>query len=239
MKKRKLPNPNQKQPVYWFFKRIFRLYFRRPEIINLAGDIEKRSIIVSNHAAKSGPPAIDAFFPIPSAKWGAYQMLGNFKSRREYMRDVLYTKKLGKKLTPWISFKSSVAAIFSPMVYKGLRVMPSYPDTRFFGQLRDSAEVLNSGLAVMIYPENSNDGYKDVLTEFYTGFVLLSQYYYKKYGEDLPIYPVHYCIKKRIMVIGKPMYVQEMIKEGLNRYQIADKYCQAVNQLYFDYIQNK
>ena len=65
---------------------------------------------------------------------------------------------------------------------------------------------------------------------------MLSEKYYHKYGVSLPIYPVYYSVKKRIMVIGKPSYVQDLMKEGMNRYQIAEYFCNEVNQLYYKYV---
>ena len=47
----------------------------------------------------------------------------------------------------------------------------------------------------------------------------------------------NYSVKKHIMAIGKPLFVQDMVKEGLDKYQIADRYCQAVNKLYHDYVE--
>ena len=94
-------------------------------------------------------------------------------------------------------------------------------------------------MSLLIFPENSNVGYKDLLTDFFPGFVILANQYYRATGEDVPVYPVYYSVKKRIMVIGKPLFVQEMIKEGLKRNQIAERFCNEVNQLYCDYIKNK
>ena len=65
---------------------------------------------------------------------------------------------------------------------------------------------------------------------------MLSLKYYKEYGIDLPIYPVYYSIKKKIMVIDKPIYVQDLVKQGLSRQEIAKVFCDKVNQLYFDYV---
>ena len=166
-------------------------------------------------------------------------MFGNFKSRKEYLRDILYIKKCGKKPGFGTSFKAWLMAIFSPWVYKGMRLMPTYPDARFANTLRNSAKVLDAGMSVMIYPENSNEGYKDILTEFFPGFVMLAEKYFRATGEDVPVYPVYYSIKKRIMVIGKPLFVQDFAKQGMDRYQIAEKFCGAVNQLYYDYVQDK
>ncbi len=235
-KEKKFKVPKRKQPIYKCFKPIMRLFFKKPRIINLAGDLAEKSIVVANHSAKSGPPSLDLHFPVATCKWGAYQMLGNYRSRRRYLKDVLYIQKCGKKPLP-SAIISSILAVPSPWIYKGMRMMASYPDGRLMQTIRNSVEVLDANYSVMIYPENSNDGYKDVLTEFFPGFVMLAERYYRLRGEDLPVYPVYYHIKKRIMVIGKPMYVQEMVKEGLDRYQIAERFKDAVNQLYFDHVE--
>lgn len=239
-KKRKefqAPDMSKKQPIYGVFKAIVMpLIFKKPKLINLAGDLEKNSIVLANHSAKSGPPALDMYYPVKSAKWGAHPMLGTYKERFHYLRDVLYIQKLGKKPGVATTLKSGIMAFFSKWVYKGLRIMPTYTDARFVKTLRYSISVLEQGSTVMIYPENSNDGYKDVLTEFFPGFVMLSEKYYKKHGKDLPVYPVYYSIKKRLMVIGKPLYVQKFAAQGMDRYQIADKFCDEVNKLYYEYV---
>ena len=136
------------------------------------------------------------------------------------------------------SLKSSVIAVVNLWAYKGMWAMPSYPDGRFAKTLRYSKAMLDQNVPVMLFPENSNEGYKEVLTEFFPGFVMLAEKYFRATGEDLPVYPVYYSVPKRLMVIGEPLYVQEFVKQGLDRYQIAAKYCEAVNQLYFDHVQN-
>ena len=238
-KEKEFKVPSRKRPIYNIMRTILRLRYKKPQIINLAGDIEDRSIVVVNHSGKNGPPALDLHYPKFTVKWGAHEMLGNYSSRKAYLRDILYIKKMGKKKGFATSFKAGFMAIFSPYVYKGMKMMASYPDGRLMQTLRNSMQVLDANMSVMVYPENSNSGYKDVLTEFFPGFVMLAEKYYKARGEDVPIYPVHYCVKKRLMVIGKPMYVQDFVKQGMDRYQIANEYCKAVNQLYFDYVENK
>lgn len=233
------PNMSKKQPIYGFLRAtLAALLFKKPKIINLAGKVEENAIVLANHSAKSGPPALDKYYPVKTAKWGAHPMLGTYKDRFNYLRNVLYSKKLGKKPGFFVTLKSLLMAFFSKWVYKGLRVIPTYMDARFVKTLRYSISVLEQGASVMIYPENSNEGYKDILTEFFPGFVMLSEKYYHKHGVSLPVYPVYYSLKKRIMVIGKPLYVQEFLKEGLNRYEIADRFCKEVNQLYYDYVQD-
>lgn len=238
-KKKEFQVPAKTSVFYAAFKNtVMRLLFRKPKIINLAGELPKKGIILANHSAKSGPPSFDLYYPVTCAKWGAYQMFGNFKSRMEYLRDVLYIQKCGKKPGVITSFKAWFMAIFNPFVYRGMRMMPTYPDARFASTLRDSAKVLDADMSVMIFPENSGEGYKDVLTEFFPGFVMLAEKYHRATKEELPVYPVYYSIKKRLMVIGKALFVQNFVKQGLDRYQIAQRFCDEVNQLYFDYVRD-
>ena len=237
-KEKEFKVPSRKQPIYTLFKPFMRLCFKKPVIINLAGQIDDRCIVLANHSAKSGPPGLDLYFPKKTCKWGAYQMFGNYFMRRAYLKDVLYIQKCGAK--PFkAAFMATILGALNQFVYKGMWMMPSYPDMRLIKTLRNSCEVINKDIPVMIFPENSNQGYKDVLTEFFPGFVMLAEKYFKDYGVDLPIYPVYYSVKKRIMVIDKPMYVQEYVKQGLKRDEICKIFCDAVNRLYYDYVENK
>ena len=162
-------------------------------------------------------------------------MLGNYKMRYRYLRDVYFIQKRHKS-----KFSAKILAffeaIFSPMFYKGLRVLPSYNDTRFLTTLRKSMQVLENDTSVIIYPEDSSNGYHEILTGFYAGFVELARYYLRKHGEDVPIYPVYYHAKKRVMVIGEPQYISDYLSKGLNRKQIAKEFCNKVNSLFLKYI---
>jgi hypothetical protein len=166
--------------------------------------------------------------------WGAYQMLGSYKMRFRYLRDVLYIQKngLGKfKAT----FKAMIEAIFSIYTYKGMKVLPSFPDARFRRTLQYSLECLEAGYNISLYPEDSNKGYFDEMVHFFPGFVMLSEQYYKKTGVDLPIYPMYYGRKKNKIVVGKPLFVQDYASKGMKRDEIAEIFRLEVNKLYHDH----
>ncbi len=227
-----------------FYKLVFGLVgkkiFKEPrKIINLAGEIEDRAIILPNHSAKSGPPTLHLRFPKKTAQWGAYQMLGGYKMRKAYLRDVLAIQKLGQKPGFKTSFRASLMAMFSLKMYRGMHMIPSFPDNRMISTLRFSEQVLQKNMPVIIYAENSNDGYHEVLKELFPGFVSLAKYHYTKTGEDLPVYPTYLHIKKRILVIDKPLYVNAMLNEGKNREEIAEIFLNKMNQLFYDYVQNE
>lgn len=230
--------PKRKQKVWRVAKPILKIFFGVKTVEFLGEKFPDKCIIVSNHNNKKGPMVFEINLPVFHASWGAYQMLGNYSSRFHYLRDILYIKKngIGKfKAT----IKAGFEAIFSIYFYRGMKILPSYPDTRFKRTLQYSIDMLDAGNAVSIYPEDSNSGYFDEMTHFFSGFVMLSQMYYKKTGEDLPVFPVYYGRKKKKIVVGKPLYVQEFAAQGLSREEIAEKFRLEVNQLYYDHFKEE
>ena len=235
MKEKEYKVPSKKQPVFTVFKAILRLFYKKPQINNIAGNVEDRCIILMNHAAKSGPMAMEIYFPKFNVKWGAHEMMEGFRSRRRYLRDVYYIRKRGYNRFI-ATLAATFEAIFSGMIYKGMKFIPTYRDMRFKKTIEDSVKVLDASAAITVFPEKSDDGYKEILSGFDPGFILLSETYFKKTGEDVPIYPVYYHLKKRKMVIGKPEYLQEVKKTVKGRNEICDHFCSLVNCLYLDYI---
>ena len=222
--------PKRKQRVWRVAKPILRLFLKTK--VEFEGEqFPDKCIIISNHANKMGPMKFEVNLPVFHATWGAYQMLGSYKDRFHYLRDVLYIQKNGFSKFKATS-KAWFEALFSIYFYKGMKILPSYPDARLRTTLKYSMDMLDSGAAVSMYPENSSDGYHDELKSFYPGFVMLAEQYFKKTGEDVPVFPVYYGKKKKKIVVGKPISIQELLKEGLDRYQVADRCKDIVNNLY-------
>lgn len=232
--------PSRRQPIWKPVRGLLSFFmFGKIKVINLSDEMPDKCIMVGNHAGKNGPVAYDKFLPIFHATWGAGQMLGNYKSRYNYLRNVLYIQKCGKSKF-YATIKASFEAIFSPMIYKGIKILGTHTDMRFAKTLKNSAAVLNSNASVLIFPEDSSEGYFDELTRFFGGFVSLSEYYYKKSGEDLPVYPVYLHLKSKKLIIGKPKYVNELAKQGASRDEICEILKNEVNSLYKNYVlQNK
>lgn len=113
-----------------------------------------------------------------------------------------------------------------------MKVIPTYTDLRLMKTLKISADTLNSNEAVLIFPENSDNGYFDVLSEFNAGFVALSMFYHKKYNYDLPVYPIYFSSKYKMLLIDKPQYIQEFVKKGYTREEIAEWFKKRTNELY-------
>ena len=226
--------PKKRQPVWRVFKWIFKPIFYVKNVEYLGEKLPEKCIIIANHNNKKGPMVYEFSLPITHVTWGAHQMLGGYKMRFHYLRDVLYMQKNGVK--KWkATLKAGFEAIFSIYTYRGMKVIPTFPDARLRRTLQYSMQCLEAGMAISTFPEDSNEGYFDEMKHFFSGFVMLAEQYYKKTGEDLPVFPVYYGRKKKKIVVGKPVYVQDFVKQGLKRDEIAEKCRLEVNQLYYDH----
>lgn len=229
--------PTRKQPVWRVVKTVLKPFFKAKTVEFEGEKFPDKCIIVSNHNNKKGPMVYEVSLPVFHASWGAYQMLGSYKDRFHYLRDVLYIQKNGLSKFRATS-KAWFEALFSIFFYRGMKILPSYPDARLRKTLQYSMTMLDNNMAVSVYPEDSSKGYFDEMTKFLPGFVALSQAYYKKTGEDVPVFPVYWGRKNNKIMVGKPLFVQDMVKEGLDKEQIADRFKDEVNRLYKTYFQN-
>ena len=91
----------------------------------------------------------------------------------------------------------------------------------------------------LIFPENSADGYKTVLEEFFAGFVLLAKTYFKHSGEDLPVYTIYWDKKANTMVIDKPEFCNALLKAGRTVKQVAEFFKDKINSLRNRFILNE
>jgi len=222
--------PRRRQPFFACVKAVMRLFHRKIRTVSLDGKLDERCLYVINHANKYGPMLYELYFPVYNVKWGAAPMLGSYGERRKYLRDVLYIQKngYGRALA---SFKAFFEAFFSAFFYKGMKMVPTYPDARLVKTVKKSAEILSEA-ALMIFPEDSSDGYHDVATKFLSGFVLVAEQYFRKNGEDIPIRPAYYSKEKRLIVVGEPYYLQDLKGEGLDREGVAEAFRIRVNALH-------
>lgn len=232
----KFKTPNKKQPIYNIVRPIItRIATSKIEVINLNDNIPDKCIFVGNHEGKKGPAVYEKYLPKFLAEWGAYQMLGGYIDRYNYLRNVLYIQKLGVKKFK-ATIKSIFEAIFSIYIYRGIKVIPSFPDARLIKTLNYSFDVLDNNIAVMVYPEDSSNGYFTEPTKFLNGFVLLGEHYYKKCGEDVPVYPTYLSLKHKKLAIGKPLYINELKNQGLTKDDIAERFRVEVVNLYRNHI---
>lgn len=224
-------------PVFDRAKGILRLFFKRPDIVDLGSEEKPVGIYVANHSAADGPFTYVLFFPFRFVPWGAHEMCGNYRERWHYLYDIFYQQKLG-----WGKVRAFAVAtpfaVISRMVYKGAELLPTYRDQRLVRTIRKSLDMLRCGRNIMVFPEVSDDGYHELLQDINGGFVLLAKRFREATGTDVPIYPVCYCAKRNRIVIDRPHYLSDVIARlgnNSNR-ELAMPFMDRINQLRLEHM---
>ncbi len=212
-----------------FFAKL--ILYHRPKFIFLGDSfIESPFVLLSNHVGSKVGPKIDNYFPHKQYMWGTYEMTGKLKDVRKYLVHIYYHQK---KKVP-LFFAQIIGTIFSPfayMYYQGIRLIPTYPDSRFVHSISLSLEAMNNGNSITIYPEDSSEGYKDVLTKLFSGFVILCEARRRK-GMDTLIYVTYYQKKKNRFIVDEPISYQSLYEEYKDdRDLIAEKMRLKMNAL--------
>lgn len=220
--------PKRKQPFFSVIKGFFRLFTPTVRVVSTDGKLPEQCLYVANHVNKMGPFQYELYFPVYTVKWGAHEMLESYKTRRNYLKNTLYIQK--NKVPPfWAGCLATFEAFFSQFFYRGMKFLPTYPDARLAKTIRQSVTVLDDS-ALLIFPENSSDGYHEKMTNFFPGFVMVMDAYRKANGKDIPVRPVYYHKKKHLIVVGEACTLSEF--PGMKRGQIAEAFKERVNGLY-------
>ena len=214
---------------------ICRIFKRTPKFFNLndgapdGRDLPKSCLMIGNHNGAGGPFTYRMFLKKRFMSWGAHPMCEGFSSRRHYLYHTFYRQKLG-----WNRFKAFVMSyifgVISKWAYAFAGIIPTYPDSRLFHTYKYSMECFEKDVSVLVFPEDSEYGYKEYIERFWPGFIHFAKLYYKRTGVDFPIYTMYYCKKPKSIVIGKPLYYQELAKEHTDE-EILEIFRRYMNSL--------
>lgn len=222
---------NKRKPFFRFVKGILKIFKRKPTVINENDSLDDGAIYLSNHSAASGPLIHELYFPKATRFWGTYEMCGNLKNQWKYLSNIYYPNK--KHLPKWLSkIVATIVAPFTHGFYRGIQILPTYPDSRLRTTLKQSFEELDNNRSIIIFPENSSDGYHDVLKQYYAGFFVLARQYYKHTGKNLKIYNMYYCRKKNTLYIKKATTYLDLVSLGKTDKEIADMMKEQANEMY-------
>ena len=218
----------QKQPVYGFFTNLMKIFLHKPKFVNQNESFPIDGLLVGPHMGKWGPFYMSQYMPFKFAVIGAHPMLGSYKDRWKYLRDVLYMQKAHKGKV-FSSIKATFEAVFSKGMYKGMHVIPSYEDMRLLHTIHDASKTMNNGLPVVIFPENSDKGYQLVMNELHEGFITIAKFISKKRQKETPIYPFYVHVRRKTLIIGKPFYLSRF--EGKGNKEILTYTANRINEL--------
>lgn len=212
-----------------FLKKIMRLFIKPSNFEYLGEPVTEGSIVLSNHVGTSAPLAWELYNNLPIRFWGAYEMNSGFIKMYKYQTRVYYHEKKHWNLHLARLF-CLLATPLTNMFYKGLRLISTYPDIRFKNTLKESIDALEQGHNVIIFPEDSTNGYLDELEGFRKGFTMFAKNCLKK-GLDVPIYVAYYKKNERRYIVDKPVKISEIFTPDMTDDQIADMLCKRCNEL--------
>lgn len=226
----KKPKPFLRHNLFLkIIKTILKTFKKKPKLIYLDQLLPNQAIYYSNHNGAAGPLTLSMYFPKYLVPWGAHPMTENYQNRWNYLYHIFYQQKL-----KYSKFKSFVLAtlfgLISKALYNGVQLIPTYRDIRLRKSILLSMEHLNIGNNILIFPEDSEDGYDEQIKEFHAGFVYLAKKYYQEHQKHIPIIPVYYDKKSVEIRIGSS-YTLNDFKDLKDRKEIANQLKEILNNI--------
>ncbi len=216
----------------WFraFKQLVKLRYKKPTFEYLGEKPENGSIILSNHECAASPLNLEVYADFPLRMWGTYEMNSGFAMLYKYQTRVYYHQKKHWNLHLARLF-CLIASPLTNLFYRGLNLISTYPDSRLIKTIKESvAAITEKGENMVIYPENSDNGYLKVLDCFHAGFTVLAEAL-KKLGKDVKIFVAYFRKKERKYVFDKPVLFSELKEKFSDRKEMANYLLQRCNAL--------
>lgn len=230
-KNKKKPEKFQQNRVRWFrgLKKLVKIRIKKPNYVFLGEKPQNGAIIISNHEGSFGPLTTELYAQFPVRFWGTWEMNSGLKTTYKYLSRVYYHQKRHWPLWAAKLF-CLVAAPLTNLFYKGLKLVSTYTDVRFWKTLKQSVQIIEEGENIVIFPEDSSKGYFGRLTSFFAGFVALGDFCLKR-GIDVPVYVSYLQRKKRVYVYDKPILYSQLKAMYPAREDMARALLDRCNQL--------
>ncbi len=212
-------------------KILLKIIVRKPKILFLGDEFpkDKPYMFLVNHCGKKSPLKMDLYFKNDFRIWGIYEMTLGFKSVRKYLITTYYHQK--RHLPKWLSWL--VGTIVSPLVsayYLGMRIIPTYTDIRFAKTIKETIDSVEKNRSIMIFPEDSSEGYKKEIPAFFSGFAMALDKLYEK-GYDLDLYVGYLLKKKNTFVVMSPKKYSELKEQYKTNDELSEAMRQQMNSL--------
>lgn len=220
-----------KKRKWWFtlLKNLMRSRYKRPTFINLGEDIKNGAVVLSNHEGTDSPMTLEMYHPANHRMWGTHEMNSGLIKMYKYQTRVYYHEKKHWNLHLARLF-CLLASPLTNLFYKGLNLISTYKDARFMKTIKESIAAIENGDNVVIFPEDSTNGYLAELEGFHAGFVVFAETALKK-GIDLPVFVTYFNKEKLIYIIDRPINYSEIKAVCKSKEEIADKLRVRCNEL--------
>ena len=219
-----------KRKLYFrILKKLMTGRYKEPRFIYLGEPFDNGAHILSNHEGTDSPMSLEIYCDKPIRMWGAAEMNSGVVSLYKYQTKVYYHEK-----KHWNIYLARIFCLLaSPLTnlfYSGFDLISTYRDARVIKTVRESIAALKSGDNIVIFPEDSTNGYLPELEGFHEGFVLLGEVALKQ-GLDLPIYVSYFRKSDCTYIFDAPVKFSELSEKYGSRAEIAKYLCNRCNEL--------
>ena len=207
MKKKKFSQDRKRW--FKFYKSLVRIKYSKLDFEFRGEKPTTGAIILSNHEGAAAPVNLEVYADFPIRMWGVHEMNSGFASLYKYQTRIYYHQKRHWNLHLARLF-CLIASPLTHLFYRGLNLISTYGDTRFFTTIKESLTAINErGENIVIFPEMSDRGYFKELEGFYAGFTVLAQALYKQ-GTDVKIFTAYYKKEQKKFIFDKPVLYSEL-----------------------------
>lgn len=229
MEEKQVQTKKKRKAYFEIMKKMMKGKYKQPNFVYLGEEINGPSIILSNHEGTDAPMALEIYLNRPIRMWGAHEMNSGLKQLYKYQTRVYYHEKKHWNLHLARLF-CLLASPLTNLFYSGLDLISTYKDGRFIKTIRESIDAIKQGDNIVIFPENSENGYLSELEGFHAGFVLLCEQCLKE-GIDIPIYVSYFKKEKNTYVFDKAVKYSTLKDQYKTRDEISRQLCLRCNEL--------
>lgn len=163
---------------------------------------EKPCIVVGNHTQMYGPVACELYFPGERYTWCAGEMM-KWREVPGYAFQDFWSGKPAS--VRWLyRILAYLIVPLSVILFNNANTIPVYRDHRLMNTFRETADKLQEGVSVVIFPEHG-EKVSNILYDFQEGFVDVARLHYKRTGEVLSFVPLYIAPKLKRMYVGDPV----------------------------------
>ena len=225
----KLKNKEKRKAYFEFMKKIMKFRYKQPNFVYLGEEISEPTIILSNHEGTDAPMALEIYWQNPVRMWGAHEMNSGLIKMYKYQSRVYYHEK-----KHWNLFLARlfclIASPLTNLFYSGLDLISTYRDGRFIKTISETIAALKDGNNIVVFPEDSEQGYLKELQGFHAGFVLLCEQCLKK-GINISVCVAYFKKEENTYIFDNPIKYSELKEKYQNRDEIAKALCIRCNEL--------
>ncbi len=186
------------------------------------------AIVIGNHSQAFGPIAAELYFPKKHYTWCISDMM-----EKDCVADYAYSDFWSRKpvlIRPVFRLFSYMLPRVSEIVFTNADTLPVYRDKRIMKTFQLSAEKLEEGSAVVIFPEEYAE-YNNIVHRFQRGFVHVAKYYYRQTKKPVPFVPMYVCPELGKLVFGEPIWYSPELSSDKEAERICTYLQDAISEL--------